>query len=45
LKTGRFEPEHMGKLAFYLKALDRDRKSPHENQALAFFSAEPRMTK
>jgi len=25
LKTGRFEPEHMGKLAFYLEALDRDR--------------------
>ena len=30
LKTGRFEPEHMGKLAFYLEALDRDRKRPHE---------------
>lgn len=27
LKTGRFEPEHMGKLAFYLEALDRDRKT------------------
>jgi predicted nuclease of restriction endonuclease-like (RecB) superfamily len=28
LKTGRFEPEHMGMLAFYLEALDRDRKRP-----------------
>ncbi len=32
LKTGRFEPEHMGKLAFYLEALDRDRKRPHEKR-------------
>ena len=29
LKTGRFAPEHMGKLAFYLEALDRDRKRAH----------------
>lgn len=29
LKTGRFQPEHMGKLSFYLEALDRDRKRPH----------------
>jgi predicted nuclease of restriction endonuclease-like (RecB) superfamily len=34
LKTGRFEPEHMGKLAFYLEALDRDRKRPHENPSI-----------
>jgi predicted nuclease of restriction endonuclease-like (RecB) superfamily len=34
LKTGRFEPEHMGKLAFYLEALDRDRKRPHENPCI-----------
>jgi predicted nuclease of restriction endonuclease-like (RecB) superfamily len=34
LKTGRFEPEHMGKLAFYLEALDRDRKRPHENPSV-----------
>jgi predicted nuclease of restriction endonuclease-like (RecB) superfamily len=34
LKTGRFEPEHMGKLVFYLEALDRDRKRPHENPSI-----------
>jgi len=34
LKTGRFEPEHMGKLAFYLEALDRDRKRRHENPSI-----------
>jgi len=34
LKTGRFEPEHMGKLAFYLEALDRQRKRPHENPSI-----------
>ena len=34
LKTGRFEPEHMGKLAFYLEALDRDRKRPQENPSV-----------
>jgi predicted nuclease of restriction endonuclease-like (RecB) superfamily len=34
LKTGRFQPEHMGKLSFYLEALDRDRKRPHENPSI-----------
>jgi predicted nuclease of restriction endonuclease-like (RecB) superfamily len=34
LKTGRVEPEHLGKLAFYLEALDRDRKRPHENPSI-----------
>lgn len=34
LKTGRFEPEHLGKLAFYLEALDRDRKRAHENPSI-----------
>ena len=34
LKTGRFEPAHMGQLAFYLEALDRDRKRPHENPSI-----------
>ena len=30
LKVGRFEPEHLGKLNFYLEALDRDVRKPHE---------------
>jgi predicted nuclease of restriction endonuclease-like (RecB) superfamily len=34
LKVGRFEPEHLGKLSFYLEALDRDIKKPHENPAI-----------
>ena len=34
LKVGAFEPEHIGKLNFYLEALDRDMKKPHENPAV-----------
>ncbi len=34
LKATRFEPEHLGKLNFYLEALDRDHRKPHENPAL-----------
>lgn len=34
LKVGRFEPEYLGKLSFYLEALDRDVKKPHENSAI-----------
>lgn len=34
LKATRFEPEHLGKLNFYLEALDRNSRKPHENPAL-----------
>ncbi len=34
LKVGRFEPEHLGKLNFYLEALDRDFRKPHENPSI-----------
>jgi predicted nuclease of restriction endonuclease-like (RecB) superfamily len=34
LKVGRFEPEYLGKLSFYLEALDRDVRKPHENPAI-----------
>ncbi|MGH8474964.1 MAG: PDDEXK nuclease domain-containing protein [Methylococcales bacterium] len=34
LKVGRFEPEYLGKLSFYLEALDRDVKKPHEGPAI-----------
>jgi predicted nuclease of restriction endonuclease-like (RecB) superfamily len=34
LKVGRFEPEHMGQLNFYLEALDRDVKKPQENPSI-----------
>lgn len=34
LKVDRFEPEHLGKLNFYLEALDRDARKPHETPAI-----------
>lgn len=34
LKTGTFEPSQLGQLSFYLEALDRDRKRPHENPSI-----------
>ena len=34
LKVTRFEPEHLGKLNFYLEALDRDHRKAHENPAI-----------
>lgn len=34
LKIGRFMPEHLGQLNFYLEALDRDVKKPHENPSI-----------
>jgi predicted nuclease of restriction endonuclease-like (RecB) superfamily len=33
-KVGRFEPEYLGKLGFYLEALDRDVRKPHEQPAI-----------
>lgn len=34
LKTVDFSPEHLGQLNFYLEALDRDVKKPHENPSI-----------
>ena len=34
LKVGRFEPEYLGKLNFYLETLDRDVRKPHERPTL-----------
>ena len=34
LKVQRFEPEHLGKLTFYLEALDRDVRKPHEQPSI-----------
>jgi hypothetical protein len=34
LKVGRFEPEYLGKLNFYLEALYRDVRKPHERPTL-----------
>jgi predicted nuclease of restriction endonuclease-like (RecB) superfamily len=34
LKIGKFSPEHIGQLNFYLEALDRDVKKNHENPSI-----------
>jgi predicted nuclease of restriction endonuclease-like (RecB) superfamily len=34
LKVGRFEPEYLGKLNFYLEALDRDVRKAHEHPSI-----------
>jgi predicted nuclease of restriction endonuclease-like (RecB) superfamily len=34
LKLTKFKPEFLGKLNFYLEALDRDVKKPHENPSI-----------
>ena len=34
LKVGRFEPEYLGKLNFYLEALDRDIRKIHEQPSI-----------
>jgi predicted nuclease of restriction endonuclease-like (RecB) superfamily len=34
LKIDEFQPEHLGKLEFYLEALDRDVRKPHENPTI-----------
>ena len=34
LKIGEFEPEHLGKMGFYLEALDRDVKKMNENPSV-----------
>jgi predicted nuclease of restriction endonuclease-like (RecB) superfamily len=34
LKIDEFQPEHLGKLNFYLEALDRDVRKPHEQPSV-----------
>ncbi len=34
LKLGKFKPEHIGQINFYLEALDRDIKRPNENPSV-----------
>lgn len=34
LKIGEFQPEHLGKLEFYLEALDRDLRKTHEGPSI-----------
>jgi hypothetical protein len=34
LKIGAFKPEHLGKMNFYLEALDREHKKDNENPSV-----------
>ena len=34
LKIGSFKPEHLGKMNFYLEALDREHRKPNENPSV-----------
>ncbi|GAA4787160.1 PDDEXK nuclease domain-containing protein [Olivibacter ginsenosidimutans] len=34
LKADRFQPDHLGQINFYLEALDRDVRKPHENPSI-----------
>ena len=34
LKRGKFKPEHLGQLSFYLKVLDQKVRLPHENPSI-----------
>ena len=34
LKTDKFKPDHLGQLNFYLEALDRNERKPHENPSI-----------
>ncbi|MFM8420506.1 MAG: PDDEXK nuclease domain-containing protein, partial [Verrucomicrobiota bacterium] len=34
LKIDEFQPEHLGKMEFYLEALDRDIRKPHERPSI-----------
>lgn len=34
LKIGKFKPEYLGQLEFYLEALDRDVRKPHERPSI-----------
>ena len=42
LKIGEFEPEHLGKLSFYLEALDRDHRKPHEAPSIGMLLCKSR---
>ena len=45
LKVERFEPEFLGKLSFYLEALNRDVRKPHERPAIGVLLCARRTTR
>jgi predicted nuclease of restriction endonuclease-like (RecB) superfamily len=42
LKIGEFHPADMGQLSFYLEALDRDHKKPHESPSIGILLCKAR---
>lgn len=42
LKIDDFKPEYLGKMEFYLEALDRDVKKPHENPSVGIILCKSR---
>ena len=44
LKVDEFQPEHLGKLEFYLEALDRDVRKPHERPSIGMLLCATRDT-
>ena len=43
LKMGKFKPEYISKMDFYLEALDRQVKKKNENPVLDFFCVHQKM--
>ena len=42
LKIDKFQPEYLGKMEFYLEALDRDHKRPHEAPSIGILLCKSR---
>jgi predicted nuclease of restriction endonuclease-like (RecB) superfamily len=42
LKIGKFKPEYLGQLEFYLEALDRDVRKPHERPSIGVLLCAPK---
>jgi predicted nuclease of restriction endonuclease-like (RecB) superfamily len=45
LKTGKFKPEYLGKMNFYLSALDEYVKQPHENPSIGIILCKEKKNK
>ena len=45
LKTGKFKPEYLGKMNFYLSALDEYIKQPHENPSIGIILCKEKKNK
>jgi hypothetical protein len=42
LKAGKFKPEHLGQLGFYLTAVDRQVKNEHDNPTIGLLLCKSR---